>query len=228
LVREQPAFAHTWVCTNCLIAHCFPEPFVLTLSLTIVITVIDIIGDLMIISIPLLVLSMTSLGPQQKAVMGSFLCLSSLMIVMAGIRLAEYHAGSRTAIDLVWALFWQFMEGAVAALMASLTVYRAIFVDARRRASERRYQEYKQQHRQRSLLRWSPRKKRHSDETVSTTTNGMPYIPGATMTGMQSFVNHNNRTINSHTVSTISHITSQTSATSKKSDAYNITEKSLA
>ncbi|KAF2108329.1 hypothetical protein BDV96DRAFT_587616 [Lophiotrema nucula] len=181
---EPLAICHSW--GKASLHQCSNQPFALIMAIGLVVLLLDIIGDIMIISIPLLILSMTGLRPAQKAVLGSSLCLSVVMIVIAGIRTGEFRSGSRHQMDFLWGMFWQFIEGAVAILMASVTVYRSVFVDAHRKAEQKRHQEY--QPRKISLLGWSPRGSPRTDDILNSTTRPS-HIPGIAMAGLESVVN---------------------------------------
>ncbi|PVI05780.1 hypothetical protein DM02DRAFT_684190 [Periconia macrospinosa] len=95
-------------------------------SLTGFVTALDAVTDLMIVIIPILVLRQSKMKLRQKAAIGSFFCLSLVMIATALIRVSKMPGPS--AIDTPYEIFWQYMEASIAILMASLTAYRSMFL----------------------------------------------------------------------------------------------------
>jgi amino acid permease len=63
---------------------------------------------------------------RQKVTVGSFLCLSLVVIAMALVSVSDLPR--MNAIDApVYILFWQYMKASVAILMASLTAFPNMF-----------------------------------------------------------------------------------------------------
>ncbi|OCL02291.1 hypothetical protein AOQ84DRAFT_369362 [Glonium stellatum] len=98
-------------------------------------TSLDIVTDLLILSIPLLILRRARIDIKQKIAVGTFFSFSLLMVVMAIIRLLEKPNSSA----IIWKIFWLILEGDIAILMACLTAYRTIFVlyKEKKRSDER-------------------------------------------------------------------------------------------
>lgn len=67
--------------------------------------------------------------------LGSSLCLSVVMIVVAIIQGATITYGGRDAIDVVWELYFQFVEVTLAILVVSLTAFRTLFIGRRAKNS---------------------------------------------------------------------------------------------
>lgn len=118
-----------------------------TLGLTALVTVLDILSDLMsmcfilspeylelkltcipleVVAIPIIVLRNSFLGLSTKIGLSIFLCLSIFMAICAIIRMAGFHY--KGVEDDTWQFFWQHIEGAVAIMMASITAFRTLFV----------------------------------------------------------------------------------------------------
>jgi hypothetical protein len=88
--------------------------------------VLDGITDLMVISIPILVLRQSQLKTLTKIGLCTFLCLSTVMIICAILRASMIHY--RGAIDGPWQTFWLHAEACIAVTMASITVYKSTLV----------------------------------------------------------------------------------------------------
>ena len=85
----------------------------------------------MITAIPLRLLWSLQIKRRQKIVIGLFLCLNSLMIVAACMRMlgVKYRGHS----DQVWSFFWAHVEACKAVAMISITASRSFFVSRRPR-----------------------------------------------------------------------------------------------
>ncbi|KAI9792801.1 MAG: hypothetical protein M1816_001533 [Peltula sp. TS41687] len=124
---------------------------------------------------------------KQKLGLGLFLCLSIFMVITAIVRISALrhttHAlgAAIDAIDVTWKLFWQQVEACIAVLMVSFTAFRSIFMAE---SSKNRDKEAKPWYSTRQrILRL--RRKAASDEQSE---NSLPAIPGATLTGMRTFI----------------------------------------
>ena len=138
----------------------------------------------LVVSIPIIILWSAKIKLQQKFALGIFLSLSLVMVVIAIIRVAKIH--NLEGVDLQWEIFWQYMEGAIAILMASITAFRTVFVSQGRRELERlRRPSYSVMER----LKW--RRNRAASNRLEG--RGLPEVPGATLTGMRTFIRRNNR-----------------------------------
>ncbi|KAF2805346.1 uncharacterized protein BDZ99DRAFT_574927 [Mytilinidion resinicola] len=155
-----------------------------------------------IASIPVIVLRRAKMKTRQKFAVGSFLCLSLVMVAMAVARVSKMHGV--TAMDIPYEYFWQYLEAAVALLMASLTSFRTFFVIAKQR---KRYQERMK----RPLYSFREFRsrfggRRHEEDVEGTE---LPEIPRATMTGMWTYIHSNNRIAVAGTVDDTSLMLSQ-------------------
>jgi hypothetical protein len=163
-----------------------------------------------VVSIPILVLRQSKMKLRQKVAVGCFLCLSLVMIAMALVRVTKMPGF--TAIDTPYEIFWQYMKASIAILMASLTAYRTMFVLQK----EKRMHQERMKRPSYSWRRWAYRK-RSNDEEMD-----LPEVPRATLTGMRTFINGNNRTtVNKSTLllgeesTEISHVSSEGSFITK-------------
>ena len=99
------------------------------------------------------------------------------------------------ATDIPYEMFFQYLEAAVALLTASLTAFRTFFVTQRERT---RYQD-----RMKKPL-FSFRNlglgKKPYDISRDEEAHDLPEVPGATMTGMRSFIRRNDRTESNDTM----------------------------
>ncbi|KAF4636427.1 hypothetical protein G7Y89_g1661 [Cudoniella acicularis] len=98
---------------------------------------IDVLSDILVLSIPLAILWTVKVNLRRKMAIGAILCLSVFMIIIAIARVTAAALPSGLS-DTVWLFFWQTMEAAVAVIMVSLTGLRSLFVqDASQGASKR-------------------------------------------------------------------------------------------
>ncbi|KAK8091775.1 hypothetical protein PG997_002136 [Apiospora hydei] len=160
-------------------------------------------------SIAIIVLHRAKIRTKQKVSLGVFLCLNLFMVALAITRASKINGAA--GVDVPWEFFWQFMEASVAVLMGSLTVFRTLLSSKSGSSDDQR-------HRpgvavapgDRPWPRARPayyvfssagrRKRRAADATdadlEATRNNGgfLPEVPGATMTGLRTFIRRNNRT----------------------------------
>lgn len=99
------------------------------------------------------------------------------------------------ATDIPYEMFFQYLEAAVALLTASLTAFRTFFVTQRERT---RYQD-RMKKPSFSFKNMGLRKKTY-DVSRDEEAHDLPEVPGATMTGMGSFIQRNNRTEENDTI----------------------------
>jgi len=90
---------------------------------------IDIVSDLLILSIPACLLWTVRIDFRRKAALASMLGLSVFMIIIAIIRVAAANLPGDVS-DTSWLFFWQTMEAAVAVIMVVLTGFRSLFQQA--------------------------------------------------------------------------------------------------
>lgn len=143
-----------------------------------------------VVSIPILILRKAKIKLRQKLVMGLFLCLSFAMVVVALTRISEYRLSE---LDIVWQLFWMYMEACIALIMASLKTFRTAFVTiAHKKKEEEKKGKPSSFIRQRLMARLNRRSRMKELEKNE---NNLPAIPGATLTGMRTFIQQNNHSV---------------------------------
>lgn len=143
---------------------------------------LDASTDLAIMSIPIFVLRKVQLKQRRKFLLGLFMCLSVVMIGVVITKSAGIHVPGQRTIDIVWQVYWQFMECCLAIIMACLTAFRSIYVQhVRNQSSSRRswYPGIK------VLLTAKSARKSPNIE--------LPPIPRATLTGMRTFIEGDRR-----------------------------------
>ncbi|OCL07968.1 hypothetical protein AOQ84DRAFT_294085 [Glonium stellatum] len=166
---------------------------------------LDIVCDIMVITIPVIVLSKSRMRTAQKFGLAAILCLSIVMIVVALIRLIGSVADTRRSnkgTSPVWGTFWEIMEACIAVIMASVIVIRSVFVknslpDTRPTGSNMMYRL-----RQRLLSSLKPlrrsRKREGSDESGPVIDHDRPAIPSlaitrGTLKGLKTFIRGDRR-----------------------------------
>ncbi|MCJ1245147.1 hypothetical protein MMC30_002348 [Trapelia coarctata] len=87
---------------------------------------IDILTDLLVISIPIALLWNVQIDLRRKLAVGAVLCLSFFMIIIAIIRVTEAPI-TEGVTDSIWLFIWQSVEASTAVLMVSVTAVRAAF-----------------------------------------------------------------------------------------------------
>ncbi|KAH8702825.1 hypothetical protein GQ44DRAFT_831736 [Phaeosphaeriaceae sp. PMI808] len=118
-----------------LIIHCSPEtPFVKTLALSILVTVLDSVTDLIIVIIPIWILQNVRLRLKQKLVIGVFLCLSVVMIITSVIRMAMTRFKGHNDYTSEYLILY--LQACIAVLMACIAASRSVFVEHKRQVQE--------------------------------------------------------------------------------------------
>ena len=82
----------------------------------------------LVLIIPPWLLWKVKISLSRKIGIGSFLCLSLIMIIIVIIRISRVHASDFE----IWGAFWQHIEACVAVLMLSLTALRTLYVPAKK------------------------------------------------------------------------------------------------
>lgn len=131
--------------------------------------------------IPVWVLWSVKIARRQKIGMGVFLCLNIVMAIIAIVRVAGIrHSG---AIDYTWIFFWQHIEVCVAVSMVSLTAFRSLFVSTGQAPNKKARPWYSSQARKLRGAKGGSLPNGGHEE--------LPSIPGATMTGIRTFIRGN-------------------------------------
>ena len=99
------------------------------------------------------------------------------IIRIAGLRIRG------TNIDVQWEVFWQEVEATVSVTMVSITAFRSLFGIKALKAREKKYRPW-YSYREKLFSR----QKKKSIDSSSDGGDELPQIPGATMTGMRTFI----------------------------------------
>ena len=138
----------------------------------------DITTDALVVSIPIVLLWRVRINFRQKIGLGTLLCLSLVMAIIAIARMSGINLTSKN-VDIVWLAFWQQQECSVAVIMISISAFRSLFVaNASKGPSPKDFS--KPRYRNRLYLKFTG-----SDKDTGF---GLPHIPGATLTGMRSVI----------------------------------------
>lgn len=107
------------------------------------------------------------------------------MIIVAIIRVSGLHDRKANAIDLVWEYHWQWVEVCIAILMVSVTAFRSFFIQhSGRNQSPPKRPWY-------SGIKAAVAKYSYTSSGIEPPDRELPTIPGATMTGMRTFIEGN-------------------------------------
>ncbi|KAK8022515.1 hypothetical protein PG993_013282 [Apiospora rasikravindrae] len=155
-------------------------------------------------SIAIIVLHPAKIRTKQKISLGVFLCLNLFMVALAITRASKINGAA--GVDVPWEVFWQFMEASVAVLMGSLTVFRTL-LSSKTGSSEnerrpgvavapgRQWPHARPAYYVFSSVGRRKRRAAADADLEATRNNGglLPEVPGATMTGLRTFIRRNNR-----------------------------------
>ncbi|KAJ5647169.1 hypothetical protein N7490_003541 [Penicillium lividum] len=91
--------------------------------------VLDVVGDALILAIPINVIWKIRVRWGQKLFLILSLCLTVIMIILSIVRVCGlvYH----DMIDTVWETYWQFLSAEVGVFLASAVSFRSLFVSQR-------------------------------------------------------------------------------------------------
>ena len=159
--------------------------------------VLDIVTDIMIVTIPLKLVWSVRIKPRQKIILGLFFSLNLFMAVTAGVRVSGLH--SKNSFDVVWLFVWQHAEACVAIIMISLTAFRSVFVEsessrARKEGAKKPWYSSTVE----AIKRSKERRGVQSDGFKE-----LPKIPSATLTGMRTMIAGGRPTHDQYTGSTL-------------------------
>ncbi|KAJ5915609.1 hypothetical protein N7466_011542 [Penicillium verhagenii] len=175
--------------SNTGLEKCFPK---LPVSHTALMTtfwafpILDAATDIIIVSIPLVLLRQVRMDLMTKIGVSCFVCLSVFMCACAITRAAgTYYQG---ALNYPWQDFWLHAEGCIAVMMASITAYRSTLIGSNDVSHRFRIYLDKIKH----PFSWRQRASAENTNTggePKTQTNrfNLPRIPNATMTGLRTW-----------------------------------------
>lgn len=130
------------------------------------------------VSFPIVLLWKVQLSMRQKIGIGSSLCLSLVMVLVAVVRISGVRLPNGKP-DLVWLAFWQQQECSIAVTMVSLTAFRSLFVaePSRRARRPRCTPSYLEQ----KKMAWNRHRPLHHSDNLSSST--LPAISSTAMSG---------------------------------------------
>ncbi|KAF2812735.1 uncharacterized protein BDZ99DRAFT_487147 [Mytilinidion resinicola] len=108
-----------------------PHQHVRSLAGNCIVVVLDIICDGLIEAIPIVVLDKSMMPLSQKVSIAALLCLSTVMIICALIRLIGSITDTRkdgSGTAPVWATYWAITGSCISLVMTSVVVIRGVFV----------------------------------------------------------------------------------------------------
>ena len=151
---------------------------------TAITTAMDITSDLLVLSLPVIILWKVRISVRQKIGLACSLCLSCVMIIVTIVRVAGMRYRGSGSVDIVWLSFWQQQECSIAVLMVSVSAFRSLFIQSPATNPMPRQQIYSPSEKRRRFLRRRPDLDLYDDHE----TNGLPQIPRATLTGMATVI----------------------------------------
>ncbi|ORX96643.1 hypothetical protein BCR34DRAFT_628782 [Clohesyomyces aquaticus] len=155
---------------------------------------LDVIGDLMILAIPIAIIWRVKIRWSQRIVLAFSLYLTFLLIIITIIRISGLIHNN--IVDQVWEIYWTLLSAEVGIIMASAISFRAFFVprsNAKSRLSPQEqvhgffresYLARKYRMRHWNTSAWDEQKEAE---------NGLPHIPRAHITGIRTFIDHQGR-----------------------------------
>ncbi|KAF2475931.1 uncharacterized protein BDR25DRAFT_212315, partial [Lindgomyces ingoldianus] len=112
-------------------AKCYPQKnYSFSLGIGIMVQCLDIITDLMIISIPLILLRMSQLRISHKVRIALVLCLSGIQIILSTTRIAggiHRNITGQLEFSIVWITFLLHAEASVAVMTGSIPALHAMY-----------------------------------------------------------------------------------------------------
>jgi hypothetical protein len=131
---------------------------------------------------------MISVPLHTKIYLGMSLCLSIVTIGITIVRIAGLKATGLHTVDLVWQIYWQYIEVCIGIMIVSATSFRIFYVQRAGRSSAR-----KAAPRSNILKRYRQNILNRSANTKDDWNLPVP-VPGATMTGIRTFIDGQGKT----------------------------------
>ncbi|KAF2190001.1 hypothetical protein K469DRAFT_722941 [Zopfia rhizophila CBS 207.26] len=144
----------------------------------------DVVGDLLILCIPICVIWKIQVHWTQKIVLMFSLCLTIFMITITIIRVSGMV--SNGVVDIIWEVYWLILAAEVGLIMAAAIAFRIFFVAWNNRKTsppEQVQRFFRESFANRFRRGW-----RSQSEDTEELGNHLPAIPRAQMTGMRTFI----------------------------------------
>ena len=175
----------------------------------------DVFGTA-VIAIPVTIVWKIRVSLKQRLALALSLCLSFVMIIVTIVRVSGLVINSVQSIDVIWEIYWQYVEAAVAVVMASLTAFRSLFI--MRGSGVGEHHPEGRSHSGMTLLRklfslrtWRRGSKEQGmhalpdEELPGHGDPSLPEIPRPFMTGIRTFIRGTGNSQKSHAYSMQSH-----------------------
>ena len=138
----------------------------------------------------------------QKLGLSVLMGLSAVMAIVAIVRMSGFRIGGANhhkVYDLIWQLYWHYMEGCIACIMASVAAFRSLFIVKAARRNKQDEQRPSWSIRQRLLQK--PRKSRFRSgrDSMSGGNDQLPVIPTVTLSSVTNFIRTTNNPIENST-----------------------------
>ncbi|KAL8791318.1 MAG: hypothetical protein Q9195_005937 [Heterodermia aff. obscurata] len=170
-----------------------------------------IVSGIFFVAIPLSLLWRVKIRLQQKIILSTFLCLSVCMFAICLVRMMGFSIHGNTSaividlarmrgmaidrntgatVDPQWTVFWQLVEASVAVTVVSLTAFRSLYnmKTQQEQKNKKRHELWLSSYRKRLISRKKMRRVDEFGDTVQDEHYSLPNIPGATLTGMRTFI----------------------------------------
>ncbi|KAB8218830.1 hypothetical protein BDV33DRAFT_205057 [Aspergillus novoparasiticus] len=95
-------------------------------SESIALAVLDTVGDILILAIPINIIWKIRVRWPQKVLLTCSLCLTVIMIALSIVRVCGLENGDM--IDTIWETYWQFLSAEVGVFLAAAVSFRSLFV----------------------------------------------------------------------------------------------------
>ena len=125
------------------------------------------------------------------------------MAAIAVVRVSGFRIGgaSHTQVyDLTWQIYWQYMEGCIACIMASMAAFRSLFVANNSRVAEKNEHGPSDSMRQKLVQKFKRSRSKAAWEAMPEDEDKLPAIPSATLSGVKTFIRRNNRSVGTTTM----------------------------
>ncbi|MCJ1464989.1 hypothetical protein MMC07_003604 [Pseudocyphellaria aurata] len=152
------------------------------IGFAVMVTILDIMTDVLIIVIPVQLLWNVRIKRRQKIILGATLCLSIVMVLTAIVRISAILIG-KDQVDMVWANFWQIIENCLAVMVVCLSAFRSVFVGTQARAKRLRNKQWYEFEKHSQMTR----KRKNWMDIETEEIRALPKIPRPTMMGLKTF-----------------------------------------
>jgi len=143
---------------------------------------VDIVGDLLILILPITIVWKIRIRPAQKLILLLCLSLTIFMIIITVVRVSGVvHKG---IFDIIWQMYWLLLGGEVGIFMAAAVAFRTFFVarSQSRDATPPEHRRFFKSATRRQFQNWDGISLDSEDKNI------LPSIPSAQLTGIRNFI----------------------------------------